>query len=459
MTNKINKALSATFTSAAMVLAVPTSANPINDVNDDLLKAIRLAATSPTSSGRNIAIVQLAMYDSANAASGTKFKPYAYAGPKVAGVSADAAALQAGYSAIKQLYPTQYVSLGLEARLQSKLTGLNLSPAKLAASTAFGTAIATNQFTARLTDGVSTANSPPHVYKTGIGDFRSTTANPAAQPAAPGYGNVTTFVVANSSQFGAGPAPEVGSAQWVTDFNEVRTLGQLGGTTIYNQDSALFWADGAGTFTASGHWLTIAGSVSQSQSLGTLGSARLGAMMATAMADASITAWQTKYEDPLWRPVTAIRACDDANCATVGNGEIGWTPFLKATPNHPSYVSAHSAVSAAAASALAGYFGNDSIGFCSTPDNAPATFTTPAARCYGGFWEAAAEAGQSRIYGGIHYQFDNVAGLQMGRGIGEFVASEAFGAVPEPASWAMLIAGFGLTGTAMRRRRVRAVAA
>ena len=33
------------------------------------------------------------------------------------------------------------------------------------------------------------------------------------------------------------------------------------------------------------------------------------------------------------------------------------------------------------------------------------------------------------------------------------------GAVPEPASWAMLIAGFGLTGAAMRRRRSTAVAA
>jgi uncharacterized repeat protein (TIGR03803 family) len=33
------------------------------------------------------------------------------------------------------------------------------------------------------------------------------------------------------------------------------------------------------------------------------------------------------------------------------------------------------------------------------------------------------------------------------------------GAVPEPASWAMLIAGFGLTGAAMRRRRVSAAVA
>jgi hypothetical protein len=32
------------------------------------------------------------------------------------------------------------------------------------------------------------------------------------------------------------------------------------------------------------------------------------------------------------------------------------------------------------------------------------------------------------------------------------------GGVPEPASWAMLIAGFGLTGAAMRRRRTAALA-
>jgi len=47
------------------------------------------------------------------------------------------------------------------------------------------------------------------------------------------------------------------------------------------------------------------------------------------------------------------------------------------------------------------------------------------------------------------------------RGLGALLAidgspggfSYAAGAVPEPASWAMLIAGFGLVGAVLRRRR------
>ena len=41
--------------------------------------------------------------------------------------------------------------------------------------------------------------------------------------------------------------------------------------------------------------------------------------------------------------------------------------------------------------------------------------------------------------------------------IGQF-DGPGIGGVPEPASWAMLISGFGLTGAAMRRRRMRVVA-
>lgn len=58
---------------------------------------------------------------------------------------------------------------------------------------------------------------------------------------------------------------------------------------------------------------------------------------------------------------------------------------------------------------------------------------------------------RSIVLGGSGSYFDNVT---FGAGGGP-----ATGSVPEPASWAMLIAGFGLTGAAMRRRRVAVVSA
>lgn len=36
-------------------------------------------------------------------------------------------------------------------------------------------------------------------------------------------------------------------------------------------------------------------------------------------------------------------------------------------------------------------------------------------RCFSSFTEAAEEAGQSRIFGGLHYQFSNQDGLELGR--------------------------------------------
>ena len=44
-----------------------------------------------------------------------------------------------------------------------------------------------------------------------------------------------------------------------------------------------------------------------------------------------------------------------------------------------------------------------------------------------GFWEAAQEQAESRIYGGIHYRFDHVAGQQIGRSVAEFVAANVMG--------------------------------
>ncbi|MFX6679327.1 phosphatase PAP2 family protein, partial [Acinetobacter baumannii] len=86
-----------------------------------------------------------------------------------------------------------------------------------------------------------------------------------------------------------------------------------------------------------------------------------------------------------------------------------FTPHL-VTPVHPSYVSGHATVSGAAAVVLAYNF----------PDEA--------ARIE--HW--AQDAAMSRLYGGIHFRFDNDAGLQLGRAVGEQVLAR-IGASPSNA--------------------------
>jgi hypothetical protein len=130
-----------------------------------------------------------------------------------------------------------------------------------------------------------------------------------------------------------------------------------------------------------------------------------------------ITAWDTKFAYSFVRPVTAIRnAGNDGNPDTAA--DPAWSPLLT-TPGHPSYMAAHSAVSATAATVLAEFYGNDAIPFTSTAETSAGGPTLT--RSFNGFWQAAEEAGASRIYGGIHWSFDNQAGLQAGQSVGEFI--------------------------------------
>lgn len=142
------------------------------------------------------------------------------------------------------------------------------------------------------------------------------------------------------------------------------------------------------------------------------------ALLNIGMADALITAWDSKFEYSFVRPVTAIRNADsDGNPATAA--DLTWLPLLT-TPAHPSYMAAHSSLSATAATVLAEFFGNDAIAFTSSAEvSAGGQVIT---RSFDSFSQAAQEAGASRIYGGIHWSFDNQAGLRAGRSVGEFVA-------------------------------------
>ena len=52
------------------------------------------------------------------------------------------------------------------------------------------------------------------------------------------------------------------------------------------------------------------------------------------------------------------------------------------------------------------------------PEQRPLDASQIVTRHFDSFTQAAQEAGISRIYGGIHFNFDNTAGLQLGREVG-----------------------------------------
>jgi hypothetical protein len=168
-----------------------------------------------------------------------------------------------------------------------------------------------------------------------------------------------------------------------------------------------------------GQWNRIARNVAMAQGNSMAENARLFALVNIGMSDANIACWDIKYTYNYVRPVTAIRnAANDGNPDT--EADPAWTPLLT-TPAHPSYSSGHSSISAAAATVLGDFFGDDSIAFTDTNELAAGGATVT--RSFDGFWEAAEEAADSRLYGGIHWSFDNEVGLETGRDIGGFVAN------------------------------------
>src|SRR5207248_4335113 len=124
---------------------------------------------------------------------------------------------------------------------------------------------------------------------------------------------------------------------------------------------------------AYGYWNRIAQTVATEQGLSLVQDAHLFALLNVATADALISCWDAKYAYNLWRPVTAVRAADtDGNPDTAA--DTTWTPLL-VTPNFPSYTSAHSTVSGAAAGVLTGLFGADHH-FTLTADGLPGVTRT-----------------------------------------------------------------------------------
>ena len=384
------------------------SANVVLEWNQLALDAIRQTNANLLLASRALAITQAAVYDSVNAIDGS-FAPYFAHVHASRGASREAAAAEAGHDTLAALFPSQASTF--DAALATDLVGI--PPGRARQGTEVGHAVAQQILTWRSTDGSDKV--VPYTPGTNPGDWQPTP--PLGLPAlGPQWPDVTPFAMTDGAQFRPPPPPPLGSAEYAAAFNEVKSLGRVDSTTRTADQTqiALFWKDPTAAAYAFGHWNEIAEQVSVERGLGLVADARLFALLNLATADAIISAWDAKYTDNFWRPVTAIQFPGDSAVNPAAASDPTWTPLI-VTPNFPSYTSAHSTVSGAAAAVLTSVFGPN-YHFTTGSDGLPGV-----TRSFGSFDAAAAEAGQSRIYGGIHYQFDNQNGLASGHALGQFV--------------------------------------
>jgi PAP2 superfamily len=170
-----------------------------------------------------------------------------------------------------------------------------------------------------------------------------------------------------------------------------------------------YWADGLGaTGTPPGHWIALVGQFARNDALSLAATAEAYARVGIAVHDAFIECWHFKYETNLQRPVTYIN----------DNIDAGWLPYL-VTPTFPTYTSGHSMQSGAAAEVLTDMFGVRA--FTDTIRTDHDLGPPDGSRLFSSFDHAAYEAAVSRLYGGIHYVFDNQDGLLSGRYVGHTI--------------------------------------
>ncbi len=205
---------------------------------------------------------------------------------------------------------------------------------------------------------------------------------------------------------------------------------------------AEYWADGPSSELPPGHWELFAIYVSNRDSHTLHQDAKMFFALANAIHDAAIATWEAKRYYDYVRPVTAIRhlfrgkkikGWDGSSIATI-KGEA-WRPYQVTTfptPPFPEFTSGHSGFSMAAAEVLKRFTSSDAFG-ASYTQSVPLRVEPTLAAAVGvtlkwdTFTEAALEAGESRLYGGIHFYEGNVAGLSLGRKVGAQAFDKAQG--------------------------------
>ncbi len=437
-------ALAVTLTAGTMVAGAgaPANAAPVADHigfwNEALLITFRNADDfgAPTALARAAAMMNTAIYDTSLSLGEGTTTPYIATVPKRPNVSYDYDANidVAAYTVLKALFPDPDVIAKLDAEYaKARATPPAGNPLPGGWSTGVGEGAAAQVLQARAGDG--SGDPVDYQFSTAPGQWRPT-GNAGA--VTPHWGRVRPFAITSTAQFRPGPpggfdslTDMLASDAYATQVNEVKRLGGVTSVerTAEQTQIAHFWAnDLKGTYKPPGQLIRHTKIVMQQFPKMSRGQrARLYALLSLAMADAAIVAWQAKYDTPidLWRPESAIQLAHQDHTDKTER-DATWKPLSKRrsgesfSPPFPAYVSGHATFAGAWAGVLKSFFGTDDVIFDATTEDPEVKGVT---RQFRSFSAAADENARSRVYLGVHYQWDADAGVQAGTALGSWIVA------------------------------------
>ena len=389
----------------AVALTVPASsafADAITDWNERAV-AFVTPRMPPPAAQRVVAMVQVAMFDAVNSIE-RRYRPYLVQLAAARTTSKDAAAATAAAAVLAGLHPQAdgelksavAAYLGTISNGEAKTEGIRV-----------GEAVAAKVLETRSKDGSETADS--YRPKTKPGVYIPTPITVGSM-----WPNVKPFALTSPSQFRPAPPIPLKSAEWATDYDEIKNLGGKASTrrSAKQTEDARFWL-----ITGPQSTDPIARQLVAAKRMSLVESARFMALASVALADAYIAVMDAKYHYDFWRPITAIRNGDsDENPAT--ERDAAWQP-IDNTPMHPEYPCAHCIGSSALAAVAEAVLGSAEI-----PEVAMTSSTAPrVTHRWTNLGVYADEVAQARIWAGFHYRFSTRVGQDMGRKIGQHVVS------------------------------------
>ena len=388
----------------------PPGENVVLQWNRVLQETIRTPGQQPPTifAVRSFAMMHAAMFDAVNSIDRT-YTPYLTDVPGTRHASIEAAAAQAARDVLVGLYPTRTAIY--DAELADSLAGIEETSKQQGIRV--GQSVAAHLLAARANDGWN-VTPPPFVLPATPGNWQ-----PVAPSTAAGFTqfpSVLPFAITSGTRFAPNPPPAMTSEEYARDFNEVKEIGSATSTTRTADQTqvARLWAN-VNTPTLLWYvWNNVARTVAIQRNNTTAENARLFALLNIASHDALQTTMTSKFVHGLWRPTTAIRRADeDGNPNTAP--DVNWTSLL-GNPPYPTYAGNAAAIGTSQATILALVFGRDDIRYQHTWEGAGG-----ATRSYSGFNQMANEQERSRVYGGIHFTFDGVAGQSAGRNVANYV--------------------------------------